>query len=252
MRPARPVEDGPGDDIRSADSMSEGGELPSWARVLVVVAHPDDESFGLGGLLGAFAAAGADIEVLCLTRGEASTLGAHAGDLVATRRGELTLAAQRLGVGATTLLELPDGHLHELGDEPLRQPVRDAVERARPDGVLVFDPGGGVTGHPDHEAASRATLAVAAEHGIPVLGWALPTSVARVLNAEHGGSFVGHDDLDLTVSVDRAQQRLAIAAHASQAVPGSVLWRRLELLGRSEHLRWLQPPTAPSSPADRG
>ncbi|MEO7753974.1 MAG: PIG-L deacetylase family protein [Terracoccus sp.] len=215
------------------------GELPSWTSVLVVVAHPDDESFGLGGLLGAFASAGAVIEVLCLTQGEASTLGADGDDLVATRREELALAARRLGVATTTLLDLPDGELRELAEDRLRQPVRDAVERAHPDGVLVFDPDGGVTGHPDHEAASRAALAVADAHGIPVLGWALPTAVARALNADDGGSFVGHDDLDLTVLVDRARQRRAIEAHASQAVPGSVLWRRLELLGPVEHLRWL-------------
>ncbi len=119
--------------------------------------------------------------------------------------------------------------------------MRDAVERAHPDGILVFDPEGGVTGHADHEAASRAALAVAAERGIPALGWALPTAVARALNTAHGGSFVGHDDLDITVTVDRVRQRRAIEAHASQAVPGSVLWRRLELLGPFEHLRWLHP-----------
>ncbi len=216
-------------------------ELPSWSSVLVVVAHPDDESFGLGGILGAFAAAGAAIEVLCLTQGEASTLGGRGEELVAVRRAELALAAERLGVGTTTLLDLPDGHLRELGDEPVRQPVRESVGRSRPDGVLVFDPEGGVTGHPDHEAASRAALAVADAHGIPVLGWALPTAVARALNADGGGSFVGHDDLDLTVRVDRLRQSRAIEAHASQAVPGSVLWRRLELLGPFEHLRWLRP-----------
>jgi LmbE family N-acetylglucosaminyl deacetylase len=48
--------------------------LPAWTTVLAVVAHPDDESFGLGALLDGFTGAGASVEVLCLTHGEASTL----------------------------------------------------------------------------------------------------------------------------------------------------------------------------------
>jgi hypothetical protein len=39
--------------------------------------------------------------------------------------------------------------------------------------------------------------------------------------------------------VHRERQLQAVRAHPSQAVPGSVLWRRLELLGDREHLRWL-------------
>jgi hypothetical protein len=54
--------------------IGSAGVLPVWTSVLVVVAHPDDESFGLGAILDAFTAAGATVEVLCLTHGEASTL----------------------------------------------------------------------------------------------------------------------------------------------------------------------------------
>jgi hypothetical protein len=41
------------------------------------------------------------------------------------------------------------------------------------------------------------------------------------------------------VEEDRSPQLDAISRHSSQAVPGSVLWRWLELLGDVEHLRWL-------------
>jgi hypothetical protein len=79
---------------------------------------------------------------------------------------------------------------------------------------------------------------------LPVLGWTLPETVAAQLNQELGASFVGHqdEDIDLRVSVDRTRQRLASHAHVSQALPSSVLWRRLELLGDTESLRWLRPP----------
>lgn len=221
--------------------MTQG--LPRWERALVVVAHPDDESFGLGGVIAALTGSGCAVHVLCLTKGEASTLGS-APDLAAVRERELDVAAARLGVSGTTLLDLPDGRLAELADGELRGQVAAVAAAQLPDGLLVFDPEGGVSGHPDHRAASLAALEVAQERALPVLGWALPTHVAATLNAEFGASFAGHSDLDLTIRVDRDRQRTAVDAHASQAVPGSVLWRRLELLGDDEHLRWLSGPTS--------
>ena len=83
-----------------------------------------------------------------------------------------------------------------------------------------------------------------------MLGWALPQPVADALNAEYGAAFVGYPaDALLEVVVDRRRQRMAIACHASQAVPGSVLWRRLELLGDREYLRTPDPtPPTPGEP----
>src|SRR5215471_3729111 len=86
--------------------------------VAAVVAHPDDETFGLGALLAALASEGREVHVLCLTRGEASTLGAsdRLGDI---REQELVDAAHVLGVAQVTLLDLPDGGLEALGDGEL-------------------------------------------------------------------------------------------------------------------------------------
>ena len=67
-------------------------KLPSWNRVLVVVAHPDDESFGLGAIIDAFTRQGTAVDVLCFTQGEASTLGASP-DLAVIRAEELHAAA---------------------------------------------------------------------------------------------------------------------------------------------------------------
>jgi LmbE family N-acetylglucosaminyl deacetylase len=233
--------------LDASSSAAEGSVLPPWSSALVVIAHPDDESFGLGGLVGALSDTGAEVEVLCFTQGEASTLGADAADpeaLALVRAEELAAAGTALGTSSTILLDRPDGHLREVVPGELLADVEAAIERHRPDGILVFDPVGGVTGHEDHAAASRAAVAAGQRHGIPVLGWALPTAVADALNAEYGAAFVGWDetDLDLTIHVDRARQQQAIAAHVSQAVPGSVLWRRLELLEDREHLRWLHRP----------
>lgn len=213
--------------------------LPTWSSVLAVVAHPDDESFGLGAVLDAFTRAGATVSVLCLTHGEASSVHGVAGDLATLRESELREAARTLGVETAILRERSDGGLEAQVGELVADVLEVAAE-ARPDGLLVFDTSG-VTGHPDHAAATAAALRAAVKLDLPVLGWTVPEDVAATLNDEFETAFVGAE-ADLVVAVDRERQRLASLAHASQAVPTSVLWRRLELLGDVEHLRWLRRP----------
>lgn len=213
--------------------------LPAWRSVLAVVAHPDDESFGLGAVLASLTETGR-VAVLCFSHGEASTLHGVDGDLRHVREVELRAAAQALHVGTVTLLDYPDGQLTAVNADTLVADVLAAADRARADGLVVFDPSG-VTGHPDHRAATAAALRAAGHLGLPVLAWTLPASVAATLNAEFGAAFAGHptSTIDIEIEVDRTRQRTAVACHPSQAVPGSVLWRRLELLGDHEHLRWV-------------
>ncbi|MFW6090341.1 MAG: PIG-L deacetylase family protein, partial [Actinomycetota bacterium] len=216
-------------------------QLPEWRSVLAVVAHPDDESFALGALLAAFAAVGAKVSVLCFTRGESSTLHGVAGDLEEIRAGELEAAADALGLHDVQLLTYPDGKLADVDRDELAGHVTATVRAIDAEGLVGFDLTG-VTGHPDHARATAAALHSADGLDPPVLGWTIPDAVARQLNREFGVTFRGHapDEIGLTVTVDRTQQLEAIKCHASQAVPGSVLWRRIELLGDREHLRWLR------------
>lgn len=217
--------------------------LPPWQRPLVVVAHPDDESFGLGAVLSSFVGASAEVAVLCFTRGEASTLHGVDGDLREIRAGELAEAARRLGLAHVELLDEPDGALGTAGSESLVAAVLRSVDRHAADGLVVFDDTG-ITGHPDHVAATAAAVTAARGAGLPVLAWTLPDEIAQGLRAEFGAPFAGRPpaEVDLVVTVDRTAQRDAVAAHPSQAVPGSVLWRRLDMLGPVEHLRWLHRP----------
>jgi len=228
----------------------DAADLPVWRSVLAVVAHPDDESFGLGAILDAFAEAGARVDVLCLTHGEASTLHGAPGDLASLRGAELTEAAEALGVTNTTLRDHPDGSLGEVCRTMLATEVVAVIDSAHTEGLLVFD-SAGVTGHPDHMAATAAGLLAAEMLNLPVLGWTLPEGVAAQLNQELGSSFIGHrdEDIDLRLTVDRVRQRVASRAHVSQALPSSVLWRRLDLLGDIESLRWLRPPHGTASSA---
>lgn len=219
--------------------------LPRWDGVLAVLAHPDDESFGLGAVLAAFVDAGARVAVLCLTHGELSTVHGVEGELYRIRAEEFATAAAALGVTTTTLLHHADGALASVCRSQLAGEVIDAARATRPDALLVFDPSG-VTGHPDHGAATAAAIAAADILDLPVLGWTLPIHVAVALNAERGTAFFGHkpDEIDYVITVDRDRQRAAIAAHTSQAPASSIVLRRLQSLGNTEYLRRLRAPLA--------
>jgi LmbE family N-acetylglucosaminyl deacetylase len=211
--------------------------------VVVVCAHPDDESFGLGAILAAYSAQGARVRVLCFTHGEASTLGETDRGLGEVRAEELRAAGDVLGVETVELHSYPDGGLSQVPLDELARLVERNIMGT--DILLVFDEGG-ITGHPDHSRATDAALVVGSQQGVAVLAWAVPKDVAEQLNAELGTAFVGRPagDLDITIEVDRHPQQAAISCHATQSHDNPVLRRRLELLGDREHLRWLWRPQA--------
>ena len=216
--------------------------LPRFRRVLAIGAHPDDESFGLGAILSTLVDQGTRVWVLSFTHGEASTLGGSPS-LHEVRARELAEAAAELGLSGVQLLAHPDGSLASVRTERLVDTVYSLAVENDADALLVFDVGG-ITGHPDHCGATDAALAAAERLDVPVLAWAIPDAIARELNAEFGTGFVGRPDgdMDFLVKVDRAPQRSAIARHASQSTENPVLWRRLELLGDAEWLRYLRRP----------
>lgn len=227
-----------------SEMKAPGSLLPpalAGAAALAVVAHPDDESFGLGAVLTALAEAGSVVRVLCLTAGEASTLGADC-DLAGTRRTELAGAAQHLGLHGVYLDEFADGGLAGIAWDVLDKAVDRRIEDAAV--IVTFEPGG-VTGHPDHRAASVAAARAAARHGLLLVEWGVAPRVASLLRRELGVPFTsldGSDVIDLTV--DRTRQRAAIACHVSQATGNAVLARRLELQGNAERLRLRRPAPA--------
>jgi LmbE family N-acetylglucosaminyl deacetylase len=145
--------------------------------VLAVVAHPDDETFGLGAVVADMTAARAAVHILCYTRGEASTLNENAADLLQARKEELRQASAELGAATVTLLDYPDGRLAAVPPGELAVHVTGLATRHRPDGLLVFDETG-ITGHPDHRAATAAAVRAARAAGLPVLAWTLPAAVA--------------------------------------------------------------------------
>ena len=133
--------------------MTEAAENKVPLRLLGVYAHPDDETFCMGGTLAKYAAAGAEIMVVSATQGEAGQIhDAH----VATRRTlgqirvqEMRQACRHLGVQHVVCLDYGDGKLSQLDPHPLLGNITEIIRTFRPDIVLTFG-NDGVYGHPDH------------------------------------------------------------------------------------------------------
>lgn len=141
--------------------------------LLAFLAHPDDESFGIGGTLAKYARAGVDAHYLCATRGESGTVDDHRmegfTDVAELRDGELACASKALGLKSYEYFGYRDSGMqgskhNEHADSFAQANVDEAAQRLagvvlrlRPDVIITHDQYGGY-GHPDHIACHRATL----------------------------------------------------------------------------------------------
>jgi LmbE family N-acetylglucosaminyl deacetylase len=149
------------------------------ARLLAVLAHPDDESLGVGGTLAKYASQGIDVFLLTATRGESGRYrGFRPGDpnhpgpaeLASVREAELRAAASVLGVREVAFLDYRDSQLDQARPREAVKAIAEHIRRMRPHVVLTFGPDGAY-GHPDHIAISQfTTAAIVAAAGPAVTG----------------------------------------------------------------------------------
>jgi N-acetylglucosamine malate deacetylase 2 len=145
--------------------------------LLLILAHPDDESFMAAGTVRALVSRGVRVALVCATRGEQGSVGepplATRDELPALRERELRAACDILGVELVALLDYHDRQLADAPVDAVRSALVGAIRRERPRVVLTFDPHG-VTGHPDHLAIFRfaldAVTAAADDRWLPSLG----------------------------------------------------------------------------------
>lgn len=216
-------------------------------RLLVVVAHPDDETFGCGSVLLYAAAAGAVTGVVCATRGEegspAPGVDVPAEGLGTLRERELHDAAALLGVSEVVLLGYRDSGMdgEAPADSLVAAPPDDVVAAVRK-AVIAFDADVAVTldasdGHRDHERVREATLVAAAAEGVPTVylsclpaslmqrwvAWTLGTQPQRQHVTGEDVPVLGTPDAEITTLLDvrghRDRLARAMAEHASQDSP---------------------------------
>lgn len=193
----------------------------SWenaTRVVVVAAHPDDETLGAGGLIARAAELGLTVSVLVASNGEASHPGSTThtpARIAAIRRVEMMRAIAELAPRASVrFLDLPDGGLltyekemaatiaAEVGEDPLSTWI---VAPWRSDA------------HPDHVAAGQASATAARVTGAglweyPIWAWHWSTPSAEIWDPQRMRI------LELSSTTGAAKSR-AMKAHASQLNP---------------------------------
>lgn len=195
-------------------------------NILCVAAHPDDESVFAGGTLALLARRGAEVRLVCCTRGEGGEAGepplCGRAELGAVRAGELRCAADALGCAGVDFLPFrdpdvgPENALYAFAEsaEEVAAALGGILAARRPD-VLITHGSNGEYGHPGHLLAHRAALQAALAAGVPAV-------------YTFGADFPGHprkrsankdDPADLVVDITSAfeQKLAALECHRTQA-----------------------------------
>ncbi len=142
-------------------------------RLLAVLAHPDDESFGPGGTLALYAQEDVEVHLICATRGDVGAIPPemqlNAEETAHMRLDELRCAAAQLGLTEVHILGYRDSgmpgssdnkHPEALAAAPVAEvaeKVADLMRQIRPQVVITHDPVGGYH-HPDHIAVHKAAV----------------------------------------------------------------------------------------------
>lgn len=188
--------------------------------MVVILAHPDDESFPLGGTLAKYAAEGVEITLVCATKGEAGVPGLSREETARVRERELRAAADVLGLSEVRFLGWQDGELAKVDAHIVIHQLIAILTEIQPQVVITFG-ADGISGHPDHIAIHHLTTAAfkqAQMNGF--LYYIAPSEATQQgcgvipLNEITGGPTIGIDVGDYLVTKVRAAQ-----CHASQNPP---------------------------------
>ena len=189
------------------------------ASVLVIMAHPDDLEFMVGGTVARWIIQGATVHLLLATRGEAGNE-RHpqwsSREVARVREDEQRAAQELLGIAGITYLEEPDGEL--VASTGLRRRLVQEIRQLRPEAVILPDPTlyyrETHVNHPDHRAIGEAALAAVFPNAgnpmyHPELGAAHQLKQVWITMATQPNAWV-----DITDFLDK--KLAAIACHTSQ------------------------------------
>ena len=226
-------------------------------KMLLVLAHPDDESFSAGGLIAYYAHQGVEIHLICATRGEGGdrrhialpnaesmdedSLKKNLGNI---RAQELLNAAAILGLHNVDILDYPDGSLcHDIYFE-LADIIIQKIEAFKPQVILTFDRLGW-TGHLDHIAVSMITTFafLNTTYGNKLYYLANLDTQAKKANPKND-YFVywpeGYSEKEITTQIDTssffATHIAAINQHQSQIDDVKIIINRLENKPKTAYL----------------
>jgi LmbE family N-acetylglucosaminyl deacetylase len=151
---------------------------------MAVLAHPDDESLGLGGTLARYSAEDVETHVVTATRGERGRFFDNSSrpsdvEVGRVREEELRRACAELGVATVSLLDYTDGQLDEAEAGEATARIVAHIRRVQPHVVVTFDPKGAY-GHPDHIAICQLTCGAVAAAAAAGFGAGEPHAVSKL------------------------------------------------------------------------
>jgi len=183
-------------------------------KLMCILAHPDDESLGNGGILAKYAAEGVETYLVTATRGERGWFGDERDypgleALGKIREVELLAAASVLGIHRVDFLDYIDGDLDQARPAEVIANIVGHIRRVKPDVVVTFGHDGAY-GHPDHIAICQFTTAAIVEaanamssyqspqapHAVSKLYYMAPTYQLGVAYQAVFGDVVMHVDGD--------------------------------------------------------
>src|SRR5690242_3690860 len=187
-------------------------------KLMAVLAHPDDECLGNGGIFAKYAAEGLETHLVTATRGERGWMGSESDNpgleaLGRMRETELLAAAEVLGIRHVDFLDYVDGELDVANPPEAVAKIAGHLRRVKPQVVVTFGQYGGY-GHPDHIAISQFTTAAIVRAADP--NWSdsarlAPHSVSKLYYlAETKAMFAVYESVfgDLIMYIDGVKRGL--------------------------------------------
>ncbi len=140
---------------------TEGWESPK--EILVILAHPDDPEFFLGGSIARWIKLGHTVRYVLLTKGDK---GAQDESITSQQVAEIRIqeqdaAAEELGVSSVEFFDYEDGCI--IPDLEMRKNVVRAIRKYQPQILVTCDPGNlfpsqQYINHPDHRYAGQVVI----------------------------------------------------------------------------------------------
>lgn len=199
-------------------------------HILLITAHPDDESYIAAGYIYKNVAAGGTVDLYCASHGEKgishAPVGTTSEQLSDIRKTELEKACGFLGVRTLWLREFPDGNITEFGEKVFEDVKALCTEQGNKyDYVMSFGPDG-FTGHKDHIAIAGIAIRLADCLKLPLLQFTLPTHLRKsffdcIKQKRKLGCYTETEQVELTTSlitvdVDPEVKTRAVRFHKSQ------------------------------------
>ena len=122
-------------------------------RILVLSAHPDDETFGMGGTIKKYSDQGAEIDIFVITDGASAQYSDK--KMIDVRRKSCINAGKILGVKNFDFLDFPDGKLDSTSTLEITQKIEEKICTFKPE-IIFTTPNN--DGHQDHKKVNECTL----------------------------------------------------------------------------------------------